>query len=65
MIQMFKIKEIIGKGKGLVTTRKISSGEHLFHSDITKMPSYLLKDLHNHPLFKEYSEHSNYQGNGY
>lgn len=61
---MFEIRKIKNKRKGVFATRKILKGEHIFHKDLTKLPSYTLDEISKHPLWEEYSDHSDYLGNG-
>jgi SET domain-containing protein len=62
--EKFEVREINGKGKGLFTLEKIKKGKLIFHNDLTQLPSYKLDELHNHPQFEKFHDHSDYVGDG-
>lgn len=64
MKSKYEVKESANKGSGLFASKLIRKGELIYHNDLSKLPFYSLEDLHNHPLFEKYSEHSDYVGNG-
>ena len=58
----YVIKNVKNKGKGLFASRDIKKGEHIVHTDLTKLKSYSIEEINANPKLQ--SNHCNYVGNG-
>ena len=58
----FIIKKTRKKGLGVFALKSIKKGEHIFHSDLTRLKRYTVKEIEEDPKLN--GDHSDYVGHG-
>lgn len=58
----YVIKKTKNKGLGVFALRDFKKGEHIFHEDLSRLKSYTLKGIEEHPELD--GDHSDYVGHG-